>query len=184
MNEQEFQSEFYTLTDEDGNETEFEVIGSAEINGIEYFAMVPSDSAAGSDGMIEYVLLKKEKDESGEEMFVTIDDDDEFDRVADYFDDMFDSEEEVRENAIVLYIPRFVAINSLAIMPEKIKPDKDKPETKNIINLTKFHFSSSLGKDKNKVDFIRACAIKNKIAAFIFNIPIAKNIKPNCAEVE
>ena len=94
MNEQEFQSEFYTLTDEDGNETEFEVIGSAEINGIEYFAMVPSDSAAGNDGMIEYVLLKKEKDESGEEMFVTIDDDDEFDRVADYFDDMFDSEED------------------------------------------------------------------------------------------
>ena len=94
MNEQEFQSEFYTLTDEDGNETEFEVIGSAEINGIEYFAMVPSDSTAGSDGMIEYVLLKKEKDESGEEMFVTIDDDDEFDRVADYFDDMFDSEED------------------------------------------------------------------------------------------
>ena len=94
MNEQEFQSEFYTLTDEDGNETEFEVIGSAEINGIEYFAMVPSDSAAGSDGMIEYVLLKKEKDESGEEMFVTIDDDEEFDRVADYFDDMFDSEED------------------------------------------------------------------------------------------
>ncbi len=94
MNEQEFESEFYTLTDEDGNETEFEVIGSAEINGIEYFAMVPSDAAAGNDGMIEYVLLKKEKDESGEEMFVTIDDDDEFDRVADYFDDMFDSEED------------------------------------------------------------------------------------------
>ena len=94
MNEQDFQSEFYTLTDEDGNETEFEVIGSAEINGVEYFAMVPSDSAAGDDGMVEYVLLKKEKDESGEEMFVTIDDDDEFDKVADYFDDMFDSEED------------------------------------------------------------------------------------------
>ncbi|MBQ7357947.1 MAG: DUF1292 domain-containing protein [Clostridia bacterium] len=94
MNEQEFQSEFYTLTDEDGNETEFEVIGSAEINGIEYFAMVPSDSAAGDDGMIEYVLLKKEKDEDGEEMFVTIDDDDEFDTVANYFDDMFDFEED------------------------------------------------------------------------------------------
>lgn len=94
MNEQDFQSEFYTLTDEDGNEIEFEVIGSAEINGVEYFAMVPSDASAGADGMVEYVLLKKEKDESGEEMFVTIDDDDEFDRVADYFDDMFDSEED------------------------------------------------------------------------------------------
>ncbi len=94
MNDQEFQSEFYTLTDEDGNEAEFEVIGSAEIDGTEYFAMVPSDGAKSDDGMIEYVLLKKEKDEDGEEMFVTIDDDDEFDRIADYFDDMFDSEED------------------------------------------------------------------------------------------
>lgn len=94
MNDQEIESEFYTLTDEDGNETEFEVIGSAEINGTEYFAMVPSDASASDDGMIEYVLLKKEKDENGEEMFVTIDDDDEFDSVADYFDDMFDSEED------------------------------------------------------------------------------------------
>lgn len=93
MNEQEFESEFYTLTDEDGNEIEFEVIGSAEINGTEYFAMIPTDSS-NKDGIVEYVLLKKEKDESGEEMFVTIDDDEEFDRVADYFDDMFDSEED------------------------------------------------------------------------------------------
>ena len=91
---EEFQSEFYTLTDEDGNEIEFEVIGSAEIDGTEYFAMVPADSEGADDGMIEYVVLKKEKDEDGEEMFVTIDDDDEFDKVANYFDDLFDSEED------------------------------------------------------------------------------------------
>ena len=93
MNDQQFESEFYTLTDEDGNEIEFEVIGSAEIYGTEYFAMIPTDSAS-NDGVVEYIVLKKEKDESGEEMFVTIDDDDEFDTVADYFDDMFDSEED------------------------------------------------------------------------------------------
>ena len=37
----------------------------------------------------EYVILKFEKDEDGEDILVTIDDDDEFDRIADIFDDMF-----------------------------------------------------------------------------------------------
>ena len=89
-----YESEFYTLTDEDGNEIEFEVIDSAVIDGVEYFAMIPADSKEPVDGMIEYVVLKKEKDEDGDDVFVTIDDDDEFDKVADFFDDRFDSEED------------------------------------------------------------------------------------------
>ena len=87
--------EFYTLTDEDGKEIEFELIGSVEIKGVEYYAMIPADAAdqAQEDGgFCEYVILKKEKDENGEDMFVTIDDDDEFDDVADYFDDLFSRE--------------------------------------------------------------------------------------------
>lgn len=87
--------EFYTLTDEDGNEIEFELIGSAEIKGVEYFAMIPADAAdkAQADGgFCEYVILKKEKDENGEDMFVTIEDDEEFDDAADVFDDMFSEE--------------------------------------------------------------------------------------------
>ena len=95
MNDNEFESEYYTLTDEDGNETEFEVVGSAELDGIEYYAMVSTESESEDeeeDGMIEYVILKRDKDEDGEDIFVTIDDDDEFDRVADYFDDLFSEE--------------------------------------------------------------------------------------------
>ena len=88
--------EFFTLTDEEGNEIEFELIGSAEINGILYYAMIPADAAekaqSTEDGFCEYVVLKAEKDENGEEMLVTIDDDDEFDDVADYFDDLFSEE--------------------------------------------------------------------------------------------
>ena len=95
MNDNEFESEYYTLTDEDGNETEFEDVGSAELDGIEYYAMVSTESESEDeeeDGMIEYVILKRDKDEDGEDIFVTIDDDDEFDRVADYFDDLFSEE--------------------------------------------------------------------------------------------
>ena len=88
--------EFYTLTDEEGNEIEFELIGSAEINGIVYYAMIPADAAdkaqESEDGFCEYVILRAEKDENGEDSLVTIDDDEEFDDVADYFDDMFSEE--------------------------------------------------------------------------------------------
>ena len=88
--------EFFTLTDEEGNEVEFELIGTAEINGTLYYAMIPADAAdkaqESDDGFCEYVVLRAEQDEDGETMLVTIDDDDEFDDVADYFDDMFSEE--------------------------------------------------------------------------------------------
>jgi uncharacterized protein YrzB (UPF0473 family) len=83
-----------TLTDEDGKDIDFEIIGDAEIDGVVYYAMTPAGAQENNEGIIEYVLLKLTKDEDGEEVFVTVDDEDEFDKVADYFDDMFDSEED------------------------------------------------------------------------------------------
>ncbi|MBO5415787.1 MAG: DUF1292 domain-containing protein [Clostridia bacterium] len=83
---------YFTLTDEDGNELEFEVIGECERDGEKYFAMIPVDDDENSDGDIcEYVILKLAV-EDGEEVLVTVDDDDELDDVADYFDDLFSSE--------------------------------------------------------------------------------------------
>jgi uncharacterized protein YrzB (UPF0473 family) len=73
-----------TLTDEDGTESEFEVIETFEFEGKTYYALLPVDDEEG-----EYVLLRLEQDENGEDILSTIDDDDEFDRVADYFDDEF-----------------------------------------------------------------------------------------------
>ena len=71
-----------TLTDEDGEEKQFQLLGSCELDGVEYLAMVPLD-----EDKEEYVILKREADENGEVMLVTIDDDEEFDRVADIFED-------------------------------------------------------------------------------------------------
>ena len=83
--------EFYTLIDEDtGKEVEFELIGSVTIKDVEYFAMIPADAAEKAQqdgGFCEYVILKKEGDD-----LVTVDDDDEFDDIADVFDDMFSEE--------------------------------------------------------------------------------------------
>ncbi len=99
MDEKELEGEFYTLTDEDGNELQFEVIGSAEIKGTMYYAMVPVDDEANDEGYCEYVILKSQTEEDGEEVLVTVDDDDEFDDVADYFDDMLSDEADYDLNA-------------------------------------------------------------------------------------
>ena len=77
--------ELFTLTDEEGNESQFALIGELEIDGQIYLALIPADN----DDADEYVVLKVEVDENGEELVVTIDDDDEFDKVADAFEDQF-----------------------------------------------------------------------------------------------
>lgn len=92
MDEKDLQSEYYILTDEEGNELKFEVIGSTEINGTLYYAMIPVDDQPDEEDVYEYVILKAEKDEDGEDVLVTIDDDEEFDNVADFFDDMLSDE--------------------------------------------------------------------------------------------
>ena len=86
------ESNIITLTDEDGKEIDFEVIGDAEIDGVVYYAMTPAGAQENNEGIIEYVLLKLVEDEDGEEVFVTVDDEDEFDKVANFFDDFLDDE--------------------------------------------------------------------------------------------
>ena len=92
MDENMMENEYFTLTDEDGNELQFEVIGQCEKNGEQYFAMIPvEEDDAKNDDVCEYVILKLAK-EGDEEFLVTVDDDDELDDIADYFDDIFSQE--------------------------------------------------------------------------------------------
>lgn len=78
--------DLYILQDEEGNEHEFELIGTCEKNGVTYYAMIAVEDADKEE--CEYTILKTVV-ENGEETLVTIDDDDEFDDIADYFDDFF-----------------------------------------------------------------------------------------------
>ena len=91
MEENTYENNYFTLTDEDGNEIEFEVIGQYEKNGEQYFAMIPAEEEDNDNDILEYVILKLAK-ENGEEILVTVDDDDELDDIADYFDDLFSQE--------------------------------------------------------------------------------------------
>ena len=56
------------------------------------FSAEAAENAQNDGGFCEYVVLRLEKDEDGEDTLVSVDDDDEFDNVADVFDDMFSEE--------------------------------------------------------------------------------------------
>ena len=67
------------LTDEDGNEFEVEVIDRVEVEGNEYFIVRPVEEEE------VYTALRVEIDENGEEMFATVDSDEEMEAVEEAF---------------------------------------------------------------------------------------------------
>lgn len=94
--------EIFTLTDEDGNEQEFELMDIMEENGTIYYALVPylEDPEAMIQEDTELVVLKV-GEENGEEFLSTIDDDDEYERIGEMFieriNNMLESEDEEDE---------------------------------------------------------------------------------------
>ncbi|MBE6578034.1 MAG: DUF1292 domain-containing protein [Ruminococcaceae bacterium] len=91
MADNNYEAEIFTLTDENGNEIDFEIIGQHEMNGEHYVALLPAEEEEKDGGQWEYIVLKLAK-EGDEEILVTVDDDDEFEAIAAYFDDLFASE--------------------------------------------------------------------------------------------
>ena len=90
MNEQ-YGDDFITLTDEEGTEYELEVLSEVEYNGARYLALIPADSE--DDAELEVCVLKCVT-EDGEEILVTVDDDDELQAVYDLLMDEMGDEEE------------------------------------------------------------------------------------------
>ena len=78
----------YTLTDDEtGEEQDFELLAETEIDGKKYFALVPANEEEAE----EYVILRVSED--GDDLILeSIDDDDEFSKVEDYFNDLFFNE--------------------------------------------------------------------------------------------
>lgn len=99
----EFTPDLYTLVDESGVEQTFEMLDALETeDGQRYFALVPyaqnpEEALEGSDDL---VILKSEMN-GEEEMLVSIDDDDEFDRIGQIFlqriEEMFENEEDLED---------------------------------------------------------------------------------------
>ena len=94
--EENFGPDFITVTDEDGNDFELELVDTLEHKGITYYAMFPAveeDEATGEPKDIdmddeEYgLVIMKGIEENGEELLSTPDSDEELDEVYELFKD-------------------------------------------------------------------------------------------------
>ena len=84
-NEELNEAPVFTLTDEEtGKSEDFELLAEAEIDGKLYYAL----AAVADPESEEYVILSVTEDEEGYTL-ETIEDDDEFEKVEDYFNDLF-----------------------------------------------------------------------------------------------
>ena len=91
--DEELEVSVITLTDEEtGEEQDFELYARAVIDDKLYYALIPV-----SEEETEYVILRATED-GDDILFETIEDDDEFDKVADYFDDMLFNDVDYDEN--------------------------------------------------------------------------------------
>lgn len=75
-----------TLLDDDGNEIECEVIDMFEFEEKEYAVLLPTDEE-------DPYILRIDKDEDGNELFAMIEDDNEFDKVSEAYDELLDQDE-------------------------------------------------------------------------------------------
>ena len=89
--EQQYGDDFISITDEDGKEYELEVLAELEYEGSKYLALVPADDDGEED--LEVSILKA-VDENGEEILVTIDDDEELENVYQALMDLIYEDEE------------------------------------------------------------------------------------------
>lgn len=74
----------YTLTDEEtGEQIDFQLIASATLDDVLYYALIPAEDPECD----EYCILRVTED--GEDLILeSIDDDDEFEKVEEYFNDL------------------------------------------------------------------------------------------------
>ncbi len=82
--DEEGQVDVLTLTDDEGVEHEFEVLGTYEENGKVYYALIPYDDEEAD----EFYVFEYSEDEEGA-ILSEVEDDEELDRISDIFEDEF-----------------------------------------------------------------------------------------------
>ena len=93
---EEYGNNFVVLTDENGKEIELEHLDTVEYNGQTYMAFIPAEMSV--EDAYELIIMKTELEENGEEMLVTLDDEDEeaelFQIFSERLEESFEEEEE------------------------------------------------------------------------------------------
>ena len=101
--EENFGPDFITVTDEDGNDFELELVDTLEHQGVTYYAMFPAveeDEETGEPKDVdaddeEYgLVIMKAIEENGEELLSTLDSDEELDQVYELFMERFFQDED------------------------------------------------------------------------------------------
>ncbi len=85
---EDYTPDLINLTDEEGNEYNFEVLDRLDIDSGSYLALIPiyDDPKEMLDDSGELIIVKEEE-EDGEFFYSEIEDDDEYETVADAFSD-------------------------------------------------------------------------------------------------
>ena len=68
-----FGADIITLTDDEGNEYEFEHIDTIELNSKMYLAFTEADASDEDENVSEIIILRLDKDENGEDILSTVD---------------------------------------------------------------------------------------------------------------
>lgn len=97
---EEFGSDYITVTDDEGNEFELELLDTLEFEGSSYTVFLPADidEMDAEDPDYGFVILKN-VEEDGEELFASVDDEEELNRVYEHYMALMDAQAEQEAQA-------------------------------------------------------------------------------------
>lgn len=84
-------NELITLIDEEGKEHEFEVEAILDFEDEKYAVLLPMDEAYANSN--EAIIMKFGQDEDGEEVLFDVESDEEWNRIAEVYDEIIEEEE-------------------------------------------------------------------------------------------
>ena len=92
---EEYGGDIVTIVDEDGQEYELEILDTLEMDGNTYTVFVPADIEDMDVNDPDYgLIILRTTEENGEEIYDSVDDDEELDRVYNRYQEILDAEEE------------------------------------------------------------------------------------------
>ena len=93
--QEDFGPDFITVTDEDGNDIELELVDALEHKGVTYMAFFPAVEEGADEDSDDYgMVILKSITENGEEMLSTLDSEEELTEVYDLFMELLFQDEE------------------------------------------------------------------------------------------
>ena len=86
--------QFIETFDEDGNKVTFELLDIITVDDVEYALLLPTEKQAKDEEDDDEVLVMRLRKDGEEYMFEAIEDDEEFDKVAQYIEEVEDEIED------------------------------------------------------------------------------------------